>query len=193
MTAFYDRKIDVLVSTNIVESGLDIPTANTMIVHRADMFGLSQLYQLRGRIGRSKQRAYAYLTTPADRKLTETATRRLRGAAIAGPVGRRILRRQPRHGHSRRRQSAGRGTVRPCARSRHRALSGDAGRGGVADARAATATAEIADQWSPHDQYRRLGADPGSLCRRSQCAHVALSAPRGHRRRARTSTASPPN
>ncbi|MBN9589504.1 MAG: transcription-repair coupling factor [Alphaproteobacteria bacterium] len=77
MTAFYERRVDVLVSTNIVESGLDIPTANTLIVQRADMFGLSQLYQLRGRIGRSKQRAYAYLTTPADRKLTETATRRL--------------------------------------------------------------------------------------------------------------------
>ncbi|HEY2886189.1 MAG TPA: transcription-repair coupling factor [Rhizomicrobium sp.] len=77
MTAFYERKIDVLVSTNIVESGLDIPTANTMIVHRADMFGLSQLYQLRGRIGRAKQRAYAYLTTPPDRKLNDTATRRL--------------------------------------------------------------------------------------------------------------------
>ena len=77
MTAFYERKVDVLVSTNIVESGLDIPTANTMIVQRADMFGLSQLYQIRGRIGRSKARAYAYLTTPLDRKLTETATRRL--------------------------------------------------------------------------------------------------------------------
>ncbi|HEX9159672.1 MAG TPA: transcription-repair coupling factor, partial [Rhizomicrobium sp.] len=77
MTAFYERKIDVLISTNIVESGLDIPTANTLIVQRADMFGLSQLYQLRGRIGRSKQRAYAYLTTAAEKKLTETATRRL--------------------------------------------------------------------------------------------------------------------
>ncbi|GAA0541877.1 transcription-repair coupling factor (superfamily II helicase) [Rhizomicrobium palustre] len=77
MTAFYDRKIDVLISTNIVESGLDVPNANTMIVHRADMFGLSQLYQIRGRIGRSKQRAYAYLTTPADHKPTETAERRL--------------------------------------------------------------------------------------------------------------------
>ena len=77
MTAFYDGKIDVLLSTNIVESGLDIPTANTLIVHRADMFGLSQLYQLRGRIGRSKQRAYAYLTTPPDKKLTEGAQRRL--------------------------------------------------------------------------------------------------------------------
>ena len=77
MTAFYDRKVDVLVSTNIVESGLDIPTANTLIVHRADQFGLSQLYQLRGRIGRAKQRAYAYLTTPPDRKPTESAERRL--------------------------------------------------------------------------------------------------------------------
>ena len=77
MTAFYDGRVDVLISTNIVESGLDIPSANTLIVHRADMFGLAQLYQLRGRIGRSKQRAYAYLTTPADRKLTEAAERRL--------------------------------------------------------------------------------------------------------------------
>ena len=77
MTAFYERKVDVLVSTNIVESGLDIPTANTMIVSKADKFGLSQLYQLRGRIGRSKVRAYAYLTTPQDKKLTDTATRRL--------------------------------------------------------------------------------------------------------------------
>jgi transcription-repair coupling factor (superfamily II helicase) len=77
MTAFYDGKIDVLVSTNIVESGLDIPTANTLIVQRADMFGLAQLYQLRGRIGRAKQRAYAYLTTPPDKKLTEGAQRRL--------------------------------------------------------------------------------------------------------------------
>jgi transcription-repair coupling factor (superfamily II helicase) len=77
MTAFYERKIDVLISTNIVESGLDIPTANTMIVQRADMFGLSQLYQIRGRIGRSKARAYAYLTTPPNQKLTDTATRRL--------------------------------------------------------------------------------------------------------------------
>ncbi|MGQ0741245.1 MAG: transcription-repair coupling factor [Alphaproteobacteria bacterium] len=77
MTAFYDGKVDVLLSTNIVESGLDIPAANTLIVHRADRFGLAQLYQLRGRIGRSKARAYAYLTTPVDAKLTESAERRL--------------------------------------------------------------------------------------------------------------------
>ena len=70
MSAFYDGKYDVLLSTTIVESGLDIPTANTLIVHRADMFGLSQLYQLRGRVGRSKLRAFALLTLPAMRKIT---------------------------------------------------------------------------------------------------------------------------
>jgi transcription-repair coupling factor (superfamily II helicase) len=77
MTAFYDRKYDLLLSTNIIESGLDIPTANTMVVHRAEMFGLAQLYQLRGRIGRSKLRGYAYLTLPPDRKLLPTAQKRL--------------------------------------------------------------------------------------------------------------------
>ncbi|MBS0247435.1 MAG: transcription-repair coupling factor [Proteobacteria bacterium] len=78
MTAFYDGKYDVLLSTTIVESGLDIPTANTLIVHRADMFGLAQLYQLRGRVGRSKLRAYALLTLPANRTITPQAERRLK-------------------------------------------------------------------------------------------------------------------
>ena len=78
MNQFYDGKYDVLVATSIVESGLDIPTANTMIVHRADMFGLSQLYQIRGRVGRSKTRAYCYLTTKPRAPLTPQATKRLR-------------------------------------------------------------------------------------------------------------------
>jgi transcription-repair coupling factor (superfamily II helicase) len=78
MSAFYDRKYDVLVSTTIVESGLDIPSANTLIIHRADRFGLAQLYQLRGRVGRSKTRAYAYLTTPENGAITETAEKRLK-------------------------------------------------------------------------------------------------------------------
>jgi transcription-repair coupling factor (superfamily II helicase) len=77
MTAFDERACDLLLSTNIIESGLDIPSANTLIVHRADMFGLAQLYQLRGRIGRSKLRAYAYLTLPEKKKLAPTAQRRL--------------------------------------------------------------------------------------------------------------------
>lgn len=78
MNQFYDGKHDVLLATSIVESGLDIPTANTMIVHRADMFGLSQLYQIRGRVGRSKTRAYCYLTTKPRAPLTPQAVKRLR-------------------------------------------------------------------------------------------------------------------
>jgi transcription-repair coupling factor (superfamily II helicase) len=78
MTAFYEGKYDILLSTTIVESGLDIPTANTLIVHRADMFGLSQLYQLRGRVGRSKTRAYALFSVPANKPLTVQAERRLK-------------------------------------------------------------------------------------------------------------------
>ena len=78
MNAFYDGKYDVLLATTIAESGLDIPTANTMVVHRADMFGLAQLYQIRGRVGRSKTRAYAYLTTKPRQRLTDTAEKRLR-------------------------------------------------------------------------------------------------------------------
>ncbi|MCK4862428.1 MAG: DEAD/DEAH box helicase, partial [Rhodobacteraceae bacterium] len=78
MNAFYDGQYDVLLATTIVESGLDIPAANTLIVHRADMFGLSQLYQIRGRVGRSKIRAYAYMTTKPRKPLTPQAEKRLR-------------------------------------------------------------------------------------------------------------------
>ncbi|MPQ93778.1 transcription-repair coupling factor [Thioclava sp. JE_KL1] len=78
MNAFYDGKYDVLLATTIVESGLDIPTANTMVIHRADMFGLSQLYQIRGRVGRAKTRAYCYLTTKPRMPLTPQAQKRLR-------------------------------------------------------------------------------------------------------------------
>ncbi len=77
MTKFADGEADILLSTNIVESGLDIPSANTMIIHRADIFGLSQLYQLRGRVGRGRQRAYAYLTSDPQRLLSPQARRRL--------------------------------------------------------------------------------------------------------------------
>ena len=87
MSAFYDRKYDVLLSTTIVESGLDIPSANTLIVHRADRFGLAQLYQLRGRVGRSKTRAYCYMTTPATRTVTEAADKRLKVLANLDSLG----------------------------------------------------------------------------------------------------------
>ena len=78
MSAFYDGKFDVLVATTIIESGLDVPTANTLIVHHAELFGLAQLYQIRGRVGRSKTRAYAYITTAPNKKMTDGAARRLK-------------------------------------------------------------------------------------------------------------------
>ncbi len=78
MSAFYERKYDVLLATTIVESGLDLPSANTIIIHRADIFGLAQLYQLRGRVGRAKLRAYAYLTYEKDTQLSEVAEKRLK-------------------------------------------------------------------------------------------------------------------
>ncbi|MEM6462351.1 MAG: transcription-repair coupling factor [Pseudomonadota bacterium] len=78
MNAYYEGQYDVLLSTTIVESGLDVPTANTLIVHRSDMFGLAQLYQLRGRVGRSKVRAFSLFTLPVNKMLTATAERRLK-------------------------------------------------------------------------------------------------------------------
>ncbi|REF68591.1 MULTISPECIES: transcription-repair coupling factor [Paracoccus] len=87
MNAFYDRGADVLLATSIVESGLDIPTANTMVVWRADMFGLAQLYQIRGRVGRSKTRAYCYLTTKPRVPLTPQAMRRLKFLGAIDSLG----------------------------------------------------------------------------------------------------------
>ena len=87
MNAFYDGKFDVLLSTTIIESGIDIPTANTMVIWRADMFGLAQLYQIRGRVGRSKTRAYAYLTTKPRAKLTPAAERRLKALGSIDALG----------------------------------------------------------------------------------------------------------
>ena len=87
MTSFYDGQYDVLLSTSIVESGLDIPRANTLIVYRGDMFGLAQLYQLRGRVGRSKVRAYAYLTTAAEQALTLGAEKRLKVLSSLDSLG----------------------------------------------------------------------------------------------------------
>lgn len=78
MLKFVRKQADILVSTTIIESGLDIPSANTMFINQADHFGLSELHQLRGRVGRSKHRAYCYLMLPEDRPITDKATNRLR-------------------------------------------------------------------------------------------------------------------
>ncbi len=87
MTAFYEQRFDVLLATSIIESGLDIPNANTLIVHRADMFGLAQLYQIRGRVGRAKRRAYALLTTNPEGSITPAAEKRLQVLASLDSLG----------------------------------------------------------------------------------------------------------
>ncbi|MGI3786555.1 MAG: transcription-repair coupling factor, partial [Janthinobacterium lividum] len=87
MVGFWEKRYDVLVATTIVESGLDIPNANTLIVDRADMFGLSQLHQLRGRVGRSRERGYAYFLYPPEKPLTETAYDRLATIAAHTELG----------------------------------------------------------------------------------------------------------
>ena len=87
MVKFVDGQIQILVSTNIIESGLDIPNVNTIVVHRSDRFGLAQLYQLRGRVGRSKVRAYAYLTIPPDQALSQDAQRRLEVMQMLDTLG----------------------------------------------------------------------------------------------------------
>jgi transcription-repair coupling factor (superfamily II helicase) len=87
MVDFWERNYDVLVATTIVESGLDIPNANTLIIDRADMYGLSQLHQLRGRVGRGSERAYAYFLYPPERALTETAHERLATVAQHTEIG----------------------------------------------------------------------------------------------------------
>jgi transcription-repair coupling factor (superfamily II helicase) len=87
MVDFWDKQFDVLVSTTIVESGLDIPNANTLIVDRADAYGLSQLHQLRGRVGRGRERGYAYFLFPPERPMTETAHERLATVAQHSEIG----------------------------------------------------------------------------------------------------------
>ncbi len=87
MVDFYLKKVDVLLCTTIIESGLDVPSANTIIIDRADTLGLAQLYQLRGRVGRDKYRAYAYLLVPADGGMTEVARRRLQVIAELTELG----------------------------------------------------------------------------------------------------------
>jgi len=101
MMKFVRDEADVLISTTIVENGLDIPRANTILINRADRFGLSELYQLRGRVGRSNQRAYAYLLVPEDVSLTQLATRRLAALKEFSALGAGFSRRGARSGTAR--------------------------------------------------------------------------------------------
>ena len=135
MIGFLRGDADVLVSTSIIESGIDIPQANTLIVDRADMFGLSQLYQIRGRVGRSRERAYAYLLYPSAGGADAGGRRPALRAVGLHRARRRLQGRDARPRAARRRRAAGRRAVRPRRRARLRALHADARRGGAGDGR----------------------------------------------------------
>jgi len=130
MLRFLRGDADVLVCTSIIESGIDIPQANTLIVDRADVFGLSQLYQIRGRVGRSRERAYAYLLYPSAAALTPRGRQPPRRAERLHRARRRLQDRDARPRAARRRQPARRRAVRPRGGARLRALHADARRGG---------------------------------------------------------------
>ena len=120
MVRFWDREADVLVCTTIIESGLDVPNANTLVVDRADRLGLAQLYQLRGRVGRSAERAFAYFFFPPQRELTEEAHERLATIAQHRRSGRGFQHRHAGPRDPRRRQPARRRAARPHRRGRVR-------------------------------------------------------------------------
>ena len=108
MRDFVAQRYNVLLCSTIIETGIDVPTANTIVMHRADKFGLAQLHQLRGRVGRSHHQAYAYLLVPDVEGLTKQAQRRLDAIQQMEELGSRLLPRDARPGDPRRRRSAGR-------------------------------------------------------------------------------------
>ena len=130
MLSFLRGDADVLVCTSIIESGIDIPQANTLIVERVDMFGLAQLYQIRGRVGRSRERAYAYLLYPSAAALTPEAAAAAVGAVRLHRARGGVQDRDARPRDPRRREPAGRRAVGPRRRAGLRALHADARRGG---------------------------------------------------------------
>ena len=113
MVDFVAHKYDVLLATTIIENGLDIPNANTIVINRADRYGLSQLYQLRGRVGRSDRRAYAYLLIPPEDALSPVAKKRLAAIREFSDLGQRLPRRGARPGDPWRRQPPRRRAERP--------------------------------------------------------------------------------
>ena len=134
MTAFGDGAYDVLLSTNIIESGLDMPRVNTIIIHRADMFGLGQLYQLRGRVGRGKTARLCLSDLAAQSGADQIGGKASACHADARQSGRGLHSGQPRSRYPRRRQSAGRRAIGPYPRSRRRALPDPAGGSGGSSA-----------------------------------------------------------
>ena len=194
MLAFAEGEYDVLVCTTIIESGLDIPNANTIIINRADMFGLAQLYQLRGRVGRSAVRAYAYLLVDKYKTLDRGCPPPAGGDPGGQRAGRGVPHRHARPGDPRRGRAAGRAAARPHRRGRLRSVHAAAGAGGGRGAGECDRRQEsgVRDQESgrvaaqsdgrPAGAHRPArpqpaGAHPGELRARGGAAAAALPPP----------------
>ena len=199
MHAFTAREHDLLLATTIIENGIDIPTVNTMIVHRADRFGLAQLYQLRGRVGRSRELGYCYLLVPGDRVALRGRAAAARGAARVHRARRRLPHRGARPRDPRRRQPARRRAERPHRRAGDRDLPEDArgdgaraqgrsGRGGALDrARPAGADVDPAGATSPTRTcaWRSTASSPPPSSRARSCWPSSPTASAARRRRSR--------
>ena len=163
MAEFGDGHYDILLSTNIVESGLDMPAVNTLVIHRADMFGLGQLYQLRGRVGRGKQRGYAYLTWPPNLRLSVAAEKRLTVMQTLDALGAGFT----LASHDLDIRGAGNllGDEQsgPYPRSRHRAVPADAGGRGRGAARRRGPPRRAGTRLDAEHLAWPAGADPGGL------------------------------
>ena len=161
MTKFLAGALNVLVTTTIIESGIDIPTANTIIINRADRFGLADLYQIKGRVGRSREKAYAYLLAPADETLSDAARKRLRAIQELSELGAGFPHCRPGPGDPGRGKPPRQTAVGPYRGHRHRPLYPDDGRGhGGAPGRRDFNGARHADQYARLRLYSR-GLYPG--------------------------------
>ena len=182
------QRFNILLCTTIIETGIDVPTANTIIMHRADKFGLAQLHQLRGRVGRSHHQAYAYLLVTDVQGLTKQAQRRLDAIQQMEELGSGFYPRDARPGDPRRRRSAGREPVRRDAGDRLPAVFGHAQRSGaLAQGRQGAGPGRAAGDHH-RDQPARAGAAAGRLLRRRARAPVDLQAPGQLRQRRTRST-----
>ena len=188
---FWEKEFDVLVSTTIVESGIDIPNANTLIVDRADNFGLSQLHQLRGRVGRGRERGYAYFLYPPEKPLTETAHERLATIAQHTELGAGHGRGDEGPGDPRRGQPARRRAVRAHRRRRLRPVRP------AWSARPSRTTARLerrrAEEEPPLEVKVELPVDAHVPHEYVPGERLRLEAYRGHRRRRTPRRTSPPS
>ncbi len=190
MRDFYQGRFNVLLCTTIIETGIDIPTANTIIINRADRFGLAQLHQLRGRVGRSHHQAYAYLLLPDEGNITSQREKAARSDPVDGRTGLGLFPRDARPRDPRRRRSTGRIAVGRNPGNRFQSLLRDARqRGEIAEGRQGPGPQRPAGRHHRNQPARAGAAARGLLQRRARAAGAVQAAGKLRRRRAAATAA----